>query len=311
MFPSSALLTLYIETPLHAGVGRQEGASIDLPIQREEATGYPVIHASSVKGTLRRLAAAVADRDDVVCVFGPEPEGLRDAVQEARQEAMGALVLADARVLLFPVRSLVGVFAWVTSAELLAHFARDADAYGLSLPLPALEAPPDGTAWVTPSSRVITENAQLTLEELTFRAEAQPRLAEVSQWIARHMLPPASAYDYWRHKVQTDVVVLPEDALRFFVVEGTELVYRIRLDPQTGVAQEGALWTEEYLPADTVLYLPLGAQVPGQPSGTVRSAADVLGWLKQLGFARIQIGGSRSLGRGIVHLRWYEQGNGS
>jgi CRISPR-associated protein Cmr4 len=301
MFPSSALLNLYIETPLHAGVGRQEGASIDLPIQREEATGYPVIHASSLKGTLRRLAAAVAASDDVVCVFGPAPEeGLRPAptqsrqLRDAAQEAMGALVLADARVLLFPVRSLVGVFAWVTSAELLAHLARDADAYGLSLSLPSLEAPPDGTAWVTPSSRVITENAQLTLEELTFRAEAQPRLAEVSQWIARHMFPPASAYDYWRHKVQSDVVVLPEDALRFFVVEGTELVYRIRLDPQTGVAQEGALWTEEYLPADTV-----------------RSAADVLGWLKQLGFARVQIGGSRSLGRGIVHLRWYEKGNGS
>ena len=67
----------------------------------------------------------------------------------------------------------------------------------------------------------------------------------------------------------------------------------------------------QYLPADTVLYLPLGAQVPGQPSRTVRSAEDVLGWLKQLGFARLQIGGSRSLGRGIVHLRWYEQGNGS
>jgi CRISPR-associated protein Cmr4 len=311
MFPASALLNLYIDSPLHAGVGRQEGASVDLPIQREEATGYPLIRASSVKGTLRRLAAAVAARDDVVCVFGPEPEELRGAVPEAGQATMGALVLADARVLLFPVRSLVGVFAWVTSADLLAHFARDADTYGLSLPLPVLEAPPDGTAWVTPNSRVTTENAQLTLEELTFRAEAQPRLAEVSQWIAQHLFPQENTYAYWRSKVQTDVVVLPEDALRFFVVEGTELVYRIRLDPQTGVAQEGALWTEEYLPADTVLYLPMGAQAPGQPSSTVRSAADVLRWLKQLGLTRIQIGGSRSLGRGIVHLRWYEQGNGA
>ena len=39
---SKSMLFLYVETPLHAGSGRGLG-TVDLPIQRERATGYPMI----------------------------------------------------------------------------------------------------------------------------------------------------------------------------------------------------------------------------------------------------------------------------
>jgi CRISPR type III-B/RAMP module RAMP protein Cmr4 len=55
MFQAACMLYVYAETPLHAGSGRGLGG-VDLPIQRERVTGYPIVQASSLKGKLRAEA---------------------------------------------------------------------------------------------------------------------------------------------------------------------------------------------------------------------------------------------------------------
>lgn len=55
MFEASAMLYLYVETPLHAGSGTSLGI-VDLPIQRERVTHYPIVQSSSIKGKLRAEA---------------------------------------------------------------------------------------------------------------------------------------------------------------------------------------------------------------------------------------------------------------
>ena len=67
---------LYTETPLHAGAGSGL-SSIDLPIQRERATQYPIIQGSGIKGKLRatlegnREELTAEARDTIDVVFGP------------------------------------------------------------------------------------------------------------------------------------------------------------------------------------------------------------------------------------------------
>ena len=46
----SKILYLFTRTPLHVGAGASVGA-IDQPIIRERRTGFPIIPASSLKGT--------------------------------------------------------------------------------------------------------------------------------------------------------------------------------------------------------------------------------------------------------------------
>ena len=55
MITDTTMLYLYVETPLHAGVGSGL-SSIDLPIQRERTTQYPMIQGSGIKGKLRATA---------------------------------------------------------------------------------------------------------------------------------------------------------------------------------------------------------------------------------------------------------------
>jgi CRISPR-associated protein Cmr4 len=58
MFRAARMLFLYTETPLHAGSGTNV-VGVDLPIQRERHTQYPMIQSSGIKGALRDVTEQV------------------------------------------------------------------------------------------------------------------------------------------------------------------------------------------------------------------------------------------------------------
>ena len=70
------ILSLYAETSLHPGSGSSTGV-IDLPVQRERHTGFPIIPPTGVKGTLRQQAELLWPKTDgklhstVSVLFGP------------------------------------------------------------------------------------------------------------------------------------------------------------------------------------------------------------------------------------------------
>ena len=103
MYSEVAPFLLYSISSVHVGSGSELGV-VDLPIQRERHTGYPKIDSSSLKGAIR---AAFRRReihlDKLVIAFGSEPGEDRDGKPAA------AVGFADARILLFPVRSPQGI----------------------------------------------------------------------------------------------------------------------------------------------------------------------------------------------------------
>lgn len=106
--------TLYIftRTPLHVGAGSSVGA-VDQPIQRERHTGFPTIPRSSIKGVLRdavRRDEELKAKEDVI--FGKPDEA-------------GRLAVGEAKVLVFPVRSARGSFAFATCQLALERFRRE------------------------------------------------------------------------------------------------------------------------------------------------------------------------------------------
>ena len=52
MFAAAECMFMYLESSLRVGSG-EERLEVDLPIQREAATGYPLLPGSSLKGVLR------------------------------------------------------------------------------------------------------------------------------------------------------------------------------------------------------------------------------------------------------------------
>lgn len=306
MFSKAMMIYLLVETPLHAGSGREVGA-VDLPIQRERATHYPVVQASGIKGKLRAEAyASSASRAQVEAVFGPDWDNAEDHA--------GAISPGDAKILLFPVRSLSGVFAWVTSQNVLARLRRDVIAAGVAEPAwqPLTPAPPaensPANALVTPNNDVTAGN-MVVLEEYSYAPQPDEQVTAIADWLADNALPQAAAYDYWREKLRRSLIILPEDDFRDFTEYGTEIVTRIRIEDETKTVARGALWTEENLPADTLLYSAIYANTPTMRDGGVDSAEKVLQFIRDLNLERLQLGGNETVGRGLTAVHYGEVSN--
>ena len=286
MFEAKTMLYVYVETPLHAGSGRALG-NVDLPIQRERVTGYPIVQASSLKG---RLRAAGEGMPHFEAVFGPD-------TANADKHA-GALSPGDAKILLFPVRSLKGVFAWTTSVEVLSRFRRDAAMVGIE---PGWSTPEPLKEKALISSGDLQGDGKVVLEEFTFTPNVEPIVQEIGQWLAEKALPQTDEYAYWRQELPRRLVILPNDDFRDFVTFSTEVATRIKLHPKKKTVDEGP-WSEEYLPTDTLLYAPLMA-TPSRKSGVALSGPEVLQAVKALNLTRVQLGGNETVGRGSVYLR--------
>jgi len=306
MFEAKSMLFIYVETPLHAGTGRGLGA-VDLPIQRERTTGYPIVQASSLKGRLRAAARDNLPDNEWKAIFGPETGNA--------SEHAGALSTGDARILLFPVRSLAGVFAWTTSVDALARFRREAQMVGLSVNWTLPSEPDKNTVLV--SGDALTAGGSVVLEEFSFTPDKNQadKVQNIGEWLANNALSQ-TGYDYWKRALPQKLCILPEDAFRDFVLYGTEVQTHIKLDPDKKTVQTRALWTTESLPVDTLLYAPLmatksrasGMATKSRASDADLSGQQVLAKVKGLGLVYTQLGGDETTGQGMVALRFSDGG---
>lgn len=239
--------SLYIQalTGLHPGSGTALGV-VDLPVQRERHTGWPVIPASSLKGVMRASTrpANGASRDTWIVVFGPEK--LDEA--DDKQAFAGALALTDARILAFPVRSLRGVFAWVTCPAVLERFRRDIALMTQPTTVPATvtvtESLTPGTVLCAENSPLlIGETGKMILEEFDFE-----RMGDLGGWddtLAQGVDPEAC------ERFKKNLAILHNDDFGHFVQHATEVVARVGLDAKTKTVRDGALFYEEVLPPES------------------------------------------------------------
>jgi CRISPR-associated protein Cmr4 len=310
-------LFLYAETPLHPGTGAQVG-TVDLPIQRERHTGYPMIQGSSLKGVFRSLAREMGDSQDqkkkwtdseIVAVFGPD-------TREAEKHA-GAVSFTDARILLFPVRALGTVFAWTTCPHVLARLGRDLAHCGLD-GLPTIPPLPDNkeSALVPSGSGLIPGSAsqgQIILEEFSYTAQPEPAVKTLGEWLGRDLFTSDAGFSFWKTKLATDLVLLPDDEFREFARTATEIVTRVKLNPETKTVDKktGGLWTEEHVPSDSAFYALVLIQTPMADNNPAqRDDQWVAQKLKTFDGQRIQVGGDETTGRGFALVRFGGGSNG-
>ncbi len=153
------------------------------------------------------------------------------------------------------------------------------------------------------AGQTLLAGGKVVLEEFSFEPRDNPVVLEIAQWLANNALPAGDEHRYWQEILPEHLVILHRNAFRDFVTFSTEVVTRIRLEYETKTVQEGGLWTEEYLPVDTLLYAPLMASKSRTPKVSL-SAAEILDKVKSLGLERIQLGGDETVGKGIAALRF-------
>jgi CRISPR-associated protein Cmr4 len=257
MLTDSVVLSLYLETPLHTGATGALGA-IDLPIQRERTTQWPIVHAADLKAALRKSLGAAGEE-----LFGAE----------------GQLSLGDARLALFPVRCSVAPFVWITCPTVLARLRRDLERT-LGLALAALPAPGAdemlvSAAWSHGTDAVAIEDVVLT-----------PKPGLDATGLLQLLPVQAGAYEGFAQEVDASVGVVSDEVFGFLVRTATELA--------NAAARSGAAVLQEMVPPDALFYVPimnLGAPVKGKKATVVQAFEKSLP-------SHVQVGDASELGRG-------------
>lgn len=285
MNSSNAILGLFTETSLHAGAGQALGV-IDLPIQREAHTAWPCVFGSAVKGALRARAESDA-LEEIELIFGQA-----DLAAGKSSEFAGALSVGDARLLLLPVRSLTTHFRWVTCPAALERFRRDVERLGLGAEIGGFDVPKveDETALVAEA----VNGGHLFLEEYRFEAK-EADLSGIVAVLAK-LMPDGMA-----GVLKKQLAIVANDAFRHLAEHATPVNAHVRLDDQKTVAK-GALWYEETLPPETLLYVGLNAVASRRKDGETKlTAADVMARLRGALFGEhpyLQLGGNETVGMG-------------
>ncbi len=308
---AAALLVLRAYTGIHAGSGQELG-TVDLPIQRERVTNYPVVRGSSLKGALRQSAqekwqaAGQGEWDDspqkdlLEALFGPE-------TQQA-SEFGGAVCVGDANLLLFPMRSLRGTFAWLTCPLVVRRLRRNLVDTGIDALIPdKLSEVPK-----LPSSAHVTvcKGSGVSLRKPGSQAQSVVVLEDFGLDVSAESLDPLAKHlggvlPDPDSELTERLVLASDQRFQDFTTFCTEVVTRVQLADETKTVVDGNLWTEELLPAESVLTaLVLCSDDRKGRAGEKRLGLDMLVELKNATSGRFQIGGNETVGYGICQAHW-------
>jgi len=232
--------------PIHIGAGGARLERVDLPIIREPGTNLPKIPGTSLSGPARAYTAIQTNRyrwkkdgREYSCAGKGGDEGERHCgsvnpacpvcvpygfSKGSGNSMQGLAQFFDAQILLFPVASLAGT-VWVTSPMAL-------EGLGLSSECQA----PDGGFY--PLGEQLKNK-----EKLNFGWLMLPK-GEGRGDLANFPVPK---------EVKRRTVLVSDKLFPKIVNSNLEVRTSVSIDPATGTAGEGALFTYEALPRGTVL----------------------------------------------------------
>lgn len=227
--------------PVHIGTGGYRLGRVDSSIAREPGTNLPKIPGTSLAGAARSYAAMRYEKPGCAGQGGGEKSEKKHCgdpkcpicytfgnIRGAEGGNAGAVSLADAQLLLFPVHSMAGPI-WVTTRSRL-------EGAGFTVTAPDLgrgEFATTLTGWAKPLNLgwlLLTHKAGAVNIGLNGRT--------VQSW----------------DDVAGRLALVDDGLFSQIVNSNLEVRTSVSIDPNTGAAKEGALFTYEALPRATWLW---------------------------------------------------------
>lgn len=280
---SKFIMNMVAQTSIHAGAG-QAMSVIDLPIQREGHTMHPVIFGSSMKGAMRFHAKKITENEKILAVFGADTN--------ADETHAGAVMISDAKLLMLPVRSLNGYFKWVTCPALLRRYAKDCQRVGIESVFGQL---PDFKTLALDNMYVVDKKDDIVfLEEFALSVMTDETLNQISEVLAQ-------AFNLEKSALDSQLCIVSDDLFSYLAQNSTPVNAHVALDDNKTV-KPGALWYEETLPPETVMYSVIQC-TSSRKKGLALTADEVALLLKSMftNDSFLQVGGNETVGMG-----WFE-----
>jgi len=308
MYKSSYLLSFYAETPVHMGSGTSV-SYVDLPVQRERHTSFPVLWSSGIKGVLRNFALRkwnnnkekldINGKEKLDIIFGPGESG---------EDYSSCISVTDAKILLYPVRSVRGVFAWITCPLVLKRFKEDLNSIKsinnnqntLDFNILDLNILDESLIIISENSNLKIENqAKVAFEEFVFRAHEKDLNNLLS--FLKELFPENSPF---KDDIINHLAIVSDNVFKDFVNYAVEIRTRIRIDQDKGTAKEGALFTQELIPSETIFYSLVFISDPKKSESNISVNKEIEELFK--GDPILQLGGDETTGKGFFRVKLYK-----
>lgn len=232
--------------PVHIGTGGMRLGRVDLSIVREPGTNLPKIPGTALHGAIRSYAAYRYGKPRCAGL-GQRREGREGHCgrptcpicytfgyvrgEDTAQAHSGVVTITDARILLFPVYSMVGP-VWVTSPSTLEDFGIRGQSVA------------EGKAkW--PNG--LTNANHLNLGWLMVEKDRDDW--NVPEGLAECLPDPT------KERLKARIILIPDKLFTHVVNSNLEVRTSVSINPETGAAEEGALFTYEAIPRATFLWL--------------------------------------------------------
>ncbi len=236
MRPNVKIFYLMTLDPVHIGTGGYRLGRVDNTIVREPGTKVPKIPGTAIHGAVRHYAAQRLGKPQCAgqkghCGQPTCPICYTFGAIKDNSARSGVVSISDARIVLFPVYSMFGP-VWIATPERL----RDSD---LMSTLPEPEG--DKAIW----NNALTSENRINLGWLMVEREA------------RKSFDPKTIKDgaYLSNQIKERMVVVSERLFTHIVNSNLEVRTSVSIDPETGAADEGALFTYEAIPRATILWM--------------------------------------------------------
>jgi CRISPR-associated protein Cmr4 len=312
--------------PIHIGTGGYRIGMVDNTIMREPGTDLPKIPGSSLCGVARAYTAMhfpekyqrerkgkdgkvlkdkegktiydscagkggedgeghCGERDCPVCIpygFTKKEKGLQGMAQ-----------FSDARILLFPVYSIIGP-VWVTSPGVLRDFGQIEKLESkekIRMAEPGLAVEEQGKRYL---------NLGWFMLELENNEKVKIDLAS---------LPNIDGADKSKlEEIQKRLILVSDDLLPQIVNDNLEVRTSVSIDPQTGAAESRALFTYEAIPRTTVLWFSVTYNNPRLYSIDNKPLDKDIAWVRENVrkglnyFQHFGVGGMGTRGMGRIEI---------
>lgn len=300
MFDNVSIAVMYAVTPCHAGSGSALGV-VDLPIQRERHTNWPMIQASGVKGAFRanfdRFKSRITTENDInlttitESIFGTDKGN--SGSNDSNSGYAGSLSVSDAKILAYPMRSNVSPFVWITCPSVLKRLSLDLEIAGMdSFDVSKFNV--DENKYVVLNGNV---SGEVLLEDFKVSSATNQEALEEFNRIIRSYFQKAER-----------LLLVSDNVFDYGVTYCTQIMAQIAIDSKTGTTAAGTLRYQEELPSDTIMYTVI--HWGDSKVNNELKANEIKKYITEKVIKKhIQVAGDETCGRGIFELSWYPNDN--
>ncbi len=297
--------------PIHIGTGGYRIGRVDNTIVRGPATGIPKIPGTTIEGNCRNYALLYAKSNDglednykdnthrLACAKGKKVKDNngKDKLPCGKceicvtfgyakdNEALQAMAsFSDARILFFPVSTMVGP-VWITCPMVLKDAGID--------------------NFQEPSKDKFITNLEVPENKLNFGWMMLQKDSDKSVTSETWSLEGIS------EGILNRIVIVPDDLFSQIINSNLEVRTSVSIDPLTGTAEEGALFTYEAIPRGTVFWFEVIYQDPEYYGLTNRNRDTIINTVENglKYFEFLGVGGMSSRGFGRLKVLNLETSN--